>query len=228
MGMARYVWLPAIVVVGAVVAGIGGACSAAALVILGVKYWRSRRDARRCLDHATSFSRAVRLLVAELRAGAHPTAAAEGAAADAAPEVSRLLRELASTSRLDADVTTVLNSQYPVGLRAPVDRLVRAWALAQRYGVALADLLDAVRRDVECWAAFFRDKEAKMAGPRATAAVLSGLPVLGLLLGEGAGAGPVAVLTGTLFGQMVLVVGVGLLCMGLLWTMRLTEAAVRS
>lgn len=225
--LARIMALPLVMAAGAATAGLGGTCAATAITVFGTRYWRSRRHIRRRLALATAFARGVRLLVAELRVGAHPVAAAEGAADDAPPELEVFFRDLAGTTRLGGDATTVPHRHYPAELRAPAGRLLRAWALAQRHGVALADLLDAVRRDVEYEATHLRESEARMAGPRATAAVLSGLPVLGVILGESVGARPVGVLTATSIGQVLLVIGVGLLCAGFLWTMRLTDAGVR-
>lgn len=226
--LARFAALPIVMVAGIATAGPGGACAATATAVVSTRYWRARRRIRRRLVDATAFARGVRLLVAELRVGAPPAAAAEGVADDAPPELGAFFRDLAGTTMLGGDATTVPHHQLPAELRAPGGRLLRAWALAQRHGVPLADLLDAVRRDVEYEAVHLRENEASMAGPRATATVLSGLPVLGMILGESVGAGPIAVLTATSFGQVLLVVGVGLLCAGFLWTMRLTGAEVRS
>lgn len=220
--------LPVVMAAGASTAGIGGACAATAMAVFGARYWRSRRRARRRLADASAFACGVRLLVAELRAGAHPVTAADGAANEATPELCAFFRDLAASTRLGGEVTSVLRGQEPVELRAPAGRLLRAWVLAQRHGVALADLLDAVRRDVEHGAAHLRESEARMAGPRATAAVLSGLPALSLMLGEAVGARPIAVLTATTLGQVLLVTGIGLVCVGLFWTMRLTDAEARS
>lgn len=212
-------------VAGAVIAGAAGLCAGSALVLVGTGYWRSRRDSRHQLERASAWAAGVRLLVAELRAGSHPAAAAEGAATDAAPEAAKVFQNMAATARLGGDVVAVLSAN--AGLIGPTGRMARAWALAERHGVALAELLDSVRRDVEHRVAFARDVEAKMAGPRATAAVLAGLPVLGLLLGESVGSAPLEVLTGETSGQVLLVAGVGLLCAGVVWTGRLTRTAVR-
>lgn len=226
--IARAVVLPVVMVAGATITGVGGSLAAAAITVFGVRYWRSRRTMSRRLADLDAFARGVRLLVAQLRAGAHPVAAVEGAAADSAPGVRAFFRDLAGVTRLGGDATSVLQRQDQTEIRLPAGRLLRAWALAQRHGVALADVLDAVRRDVEHGAAHLRESEATMAGPRATAAVLCGLPVLSLLLGEATGARPVEVLATTSFGQVLLVIGTGLLCAGLLWTMRLTDSEVRS
>lgn len=237
-GFGRPAWLgvvPAGVVFGAVLgvllAGAAGLLAGGALAWSGVRYWRSQQRTRQQWERATAWAAGVRLLVAELRAGAHPAAAAEGAAGDSAPEVARMLRSMAATARLGGDVVATLSAQAgsrsQAGSRTPTARMARAWALAERHGVALAELLDSVRRDVEHRATFAREVDAKMAGPRATAAVLAGLPVLGILLGESAGAAPLRVLTGETAGQVLLVAGTGLLCAGTVWTSRLTRTAVQ-
>ncbi|MDR7301716.1 type II secretion system F family protein [Haloactinomyces albus] len=222
--------VPVAAVAGVLVAGVGGLCAGTALAVLARRYRRSRSDFRRRLSRCTELATGVRLLVAELRAGAHPAVAAEGAAADSAFRVAGIFGDMAAAARLGGDVASTLSGSHEVTaeLREPVGRLARCWMLAERHGVALADLLDAVRRDLEHRAAFMRDVEAKMAGPRATALVLAGLPVLGIVLGEMAGAGPVAVLTGGPVGQGLLMAGTALLCTGVLWTVRLTESVVQS
>ncbi|GAA2791611.1 type II secretion system F family protein [Saccharopolyspora taberi] len=220
------VWYPVAAAAGAVVAGVGGVIGALALGVLVRGYRRSRRDQRNRAERTAELAAGVRLLVAELRVGAHPAVAAEGAARDAAPGVAGVFRDMAVTARLGGDIASALRAHDSAALREPLGRMARAWALAERHGVALADLLEAVRRDLEHRGAFVRDLEAKMAGPRATAAMLAGLPALGLLLGQAVGAAPLAFLTGHLAGQVLLATGVALLCAGMLWTLRLTEGAV--
>jgi tight adherence protein B len=65
-----------------------------------------------------------------------------------------------------------------------------------------------------------------VAGPRASATVLAGLPVLGLLMGSGVGADPWRVLTTTGPGTVLLVLGVALELAGTAWTGRLVRRAV--
>lgn len=228
--------VPAILAFGAATAGIAGFCAATVLLMFSAWYWRTKQASRRRWDSEAELAAGLRLLVAELRAGSHPATAAEGAAVDAGPRAARVFRAMAVSLRLGGEVRSVLyghavnTSGLPGlnGIWGPLARMGRAWELADQYGVALADLLDSVRRDVEHRVAFVRDLEAKMAGPRSTAGVLAGLPLLGLLLGEAAGSAPLAVLTEQLAGQILLMVGVGLLCLGVFWTVRLTETAVRT
>ena len=61
------------------------------------------------------------------------------------------------------------------------------------------------------------------AGPRSSARLLAGLPLLGLAMGSGVGADPWAVLTTTGSGQALLVAGVLLEVAGIAWTGRLVR-----
>ncbi|RKT83990.1 tight adherence protein B [Saccharopolyspora antimicrobica] len=219
----RFLVVPTAAVGGLVLAGPAGLLVGTGLALLGGHHWRSLRGRRARLVRADELTAGLRLLVAQLRAGAHPASAAEGAAAEAGPAVAGVFRDMAATVRLGGDVAAVLRCHDLVELRAPLGRVARAWVLAERHGVALADLLDAVRRDVERRTAFRRGVEAKLAGPRSTAAVLTGLPVCGLLFGEALGAAPLAVLNDGMFGQLLLLVGAALLAAGASWTLRLTE-----
>ena len=65
-----------------------------------------------------------------------------------------------------------------------------------------------------------------LAGPRATATVLTALPVLGILLGELVGAGPLQVLRSGVLGQALVVAGVGLAAAGAAWARAVLRSAV--
>ncbi|MCA1565808.1 MAG: type II secretion system F family protein [Acidobacteria bacterium] len=213
-------------VVGAVLAGAGGALAGVAASATAWRRWRARGARRDRTAAATGLVDALGLLVAELRAGAHPAAAAEAAARDAHPGAAAALGTAAAAARLGGDVPAVLHGAEAPALHPWLGRIADAWALADRHGVPLADLLEAVRVDVEHRARFAADVDARLAGPRATAAVLAGLPALGLLLGQAIGADPFRVLAGTGPGQLLLVVGTGLVCAGVSWSARIVAGAV--
>ncbi|WP_433870990.1 type II secretion system F family protein [Saccharopolyspora sp. CA-218241] len=223
----RWAPIPVAAVLGFLLLGPAGAVAALLLGALARRYARSRRGIRRRLELADELTAGLRLLVAQLRAGAHPAVAADGAAQESDPAVGAAFRAMSTAARWGGDVPKALaESGAPAGLTAPLARLSRAWALADRHGVALAELVDAVRRDVDRRAAFRREVEAELAGPRSTAAVLTALPVVGLALGEAVGTAPLAVLGDGLPGQLLLLTGAGLLAAGIAWTTRLTEAVV--
>lgn len=222
----RLAAVPGAAGIGWLFAGVGGLLAAVLAMLLGLRVAGAYRTHRLSGDQLASLAAALRVVVAELRAGGHPAAAADGAAEDAAPEIADMLRKMAATVRLGGTVPdAVRDTSGP--LAGAWGRVARAWTLAERHGLALADLLDSVRRDLDHRTTVHRDVASRMAGPRATAGVLAVLPVLGLALGEASGAGAVAVLREHPLGQVLLVTGVGLLGAGLLWTARITGTAVR-
>ncbi|WP_170837606.1 type II secretion system F family protein [Actinopolyspora xinjiangensis] len=207
-------------------AGVAVALAAVLLGWLALRHrrWRARAARRLRMLHALVVG--LRVLVGELEAGAHPATAAESAAADSCSEETRVLfAELASTVRLGGSPTDDFGAVHlPAETRRDASRIARRWRLAERHGIPLARLLETVRVDLDHRLRTAREVEAKLAGPRATAAVLLVLPVLGLVLGQLSGAGALAVLTTDQLGRIMLLVGVGLLCAGVLWIQRLTES----
>jgi tight adherence protein B len=215
--------------VGALLAGLGGGLAAAMVTGTAAARWRAGRGHRVAATAATGLSDALGVLVTELRAGAHPADAVQAAAdshIDGSPDVAQTLASVAAAARLGGNVPVMLGGVGPAHLRPWLDRFAKAWALADRYGIPLADLLDAVRCDTEHRVRFAAEVQARLAGPRATAAVLAGLPLLGLALGHAVGAAPWRVLSGTPVGQLLLVIGTGLACGGVLWSARLVSGAV--
>ncbi|SDF17954.1 tight adherence protein B [Blastococcus fimeti] len=106
-------------------------------------------------------------------------------------------------------------------------RVAAATRLSIRTGCSLAAVATAVEDDLRARVRHRAELRAATAGPRASAAVLAGLPVLGLLMGSGVGADPWRVLTTTGTGQVLLVVGVALEAAGLVWSRRLVQRALR-
>jgi len=183
---------------------------------------RVRRERRRRSDGRTLAS-ALELLVGELRSGAHPVLAFAVAAAECDGEVGVCLRGVAARAGLGADVAGGLHA---VAAGSPVagywDRLAVCWQLAAEQGLGMSALMRAAHRDIVERQRFADRVQAGLAGARATAMILAGLPVLGILLGQLIGAAPVAFLTGGGVGAVMLVIGVTLICLGLLWADRIT------
>jgi len=206
--------------------GPGAGVGAAVLSAVLWRRWRSRRRLLAGLDAMTALADAVRSLATGLRTGAHPAEAADLAAVDASPPAAGVLRAVAAAARLDGDIDRALATVTTPVLADALGRLGRAWVLAARHGLSLADVLDAVGRDLDQRARFSRQVLARMAGPRASATVLALLPAVGVALGEAMGARPLHVLTTTVAGQLLLIAGIALLCAGIAWSARLTERVV--
>ena len=167
------------------------------------------------------------MLVGELRVGAHPVAAFDVAAREVDGPVAESLRAVAARARLGADVAAGLRS-FAASSRLPAhwERLALFWRLAQTHGLAIATLMRAAHRDIVERERFSARVDAGMAGARTTAAVLAGLPVLGVGLGQLIGADPLGFLLSGGAGGWLLVVGVTLACCGLLWSDRITGRAL--
>lgn len=200
---------------------------AAAAAILGVTGWcRLRRRAGRMAEArgGAAMVTGLEVLVSELRIGAHPVAAFSTAAEDSPPEVCGAFRAVSARALLGADVPAGLRSA-PTGpaLREDWDRLAVFWQLATEHGLPIAMLMRAAQLDL-MERQRFRDKvHAGMAGARATAGILAGLPLAGIALGHLVGAEPLAFLLGGGAGGVFLAAGVALVCVGLLWCDRITD-----
>lgn len=183
-----------------------------------------RRKATRAAE-SSALQGALGLLVGELRVGAHPVVAFEAAAAEVDGAVATSLRAVAARARLGADVSAGLRS-VATGSTLPGHwmRLSVCWHLAQTQGLAIVALVQAAQRDIVERERFASAVSAGMAGARATATILAGLPVLGVGLGQLIGADPLRFLLSGGAGGWLLVIGVALACAGLWWSDRITDA----
>jgi tight adherence protein B len=186
---------------------------------------------RRCSDRGSGESReletAIDVLVGELRIGAHPAAAFAVAAHETAGPVAGACRAVAARARLGADVAAGLRGVGETSvLQSHWERLAVCWQLAADHGLAMSALMQAAQRDIAERQRFSGQVRAAMAGARATAAILAGLPLLSVVMGQLIGARPMAFLLGGQLGGSLLVVGLMLVCGGLLWSDRITNQAI--
>ncbi|MBD8078883.1 hypothetical protein IF651_07415 [Cellulosimicrobium arenosum] len=103
--------------------------------------------------------------------------------------------------------------------------LVAACRLAVDVGAPLVAVLEETAACVAAEAEARAEREASLAGPRATTRVLLWLPVVGVLLGYVLGADPLATATGGGIGTVGVVLGVLLLLAGCAWSRRLVARA---
>ncbi len=200
--------------------------AAAMLAATASLRYRRRRRSRRGLNESRQLETAIDVLVGELRVGAHPAQAFAVAADETAGPVADSCRAVAARARLGADVTAGLSGVAETStLPAQWDRLAVCWQLASQHGLAMSTLMRAAQRDIAERQRFSEQVTSAMAGARATAAILAGLPVLSVALGQLIGADPVAFLLAGHAGGWLLLVGVTLVCSGLLWSDRITDRA---
>lgn len=208
--------------VGLAAAGPLQACAAALLAAVVADLRRRARTHRARLSGFASWERALDDASSALRAGAGPDLALNRAAAGVAdPGVAAVLRAARSHARLGGDVAAALR-----GADDPVAAdLAGAWLLAGRHGVPLATTVDGLRADVGARRERAVRADATLAGPRATAVILTALPGFGVLMGSGFGADPLGVLLSRPIGGILSLVGAGFLAAGLLWTDRIVDGA---
>jgi tight adherence protein B len=183
----------------------------------------ARARASRRMESA-ALQGAMSVLVGELRVGVHPVVAFESAAAETDGAVATSLRAVAARARLGADVAAGLRA-VAAGSAVPSywERLSVCWSLAQTQGLAIVALVRTAERDIVERERFASRVAAGMAGARATTAILAGLPVLGVGLGQLIGAQPVRFLLSGGVGGWLLLIGVALACAGLWWSDRITD-----
>lgn len=186
--------------------------------------YRRRRRTRYALSEGQALEGALDVLVGELRVGSHPVRAFGVAAGETAGAVAESLRAVAARAGLGADVAAGLRAAAKSStMPAHWDRLALCWQLASDHGLAIATLMRAAQRDIAERQRFSARVTSSMAGARATATILAGLPALGVLLGQLIGARPLAFLLNGHAGGWLLVVGSTLACVGLLWADRITD-----
>lgn len=209
---------------------IGVAAGIASGIVAAVWISRARRRAaeRRAAADEALLRRALAVMVAEMSVGAPMVSACRAAAEEVgvgpdesgrgvAGELGRIAAHVELGGELDAVQPAVPG----------MARICEAWSTSVRHGLPMAALLEAVRRDLAQRREFLARTEASLAGPRATAMVLAGLPLLGIGLGQLMGAHPLGVLFGSPLGGILLVVGVALAAAGVLWADAIVAKVLR-
>ncbi|AZG47445.1 type II secretion system F family protein [Gordonia insulae] len=209
----------------AMIAGSGQVAVAVSLVCVTLM-WRRRRSRRTRgqEQEASDLALALSVMIAELSVGAPPahacaSAARELARARADSPVVAGLGTMAGRAELGGEVVAEGEASGHLSWR----RVGVAWQLADRHGLPIVELLESVRADLLARKQFAARTRAGLAGPRATATVLAGLPVIGILLGELMGAHPLGVLLGGRLGGLLLIIGTALSMAGLVWADRITD-----
>ncbi|GII53699.1 hypothetical protein Pth03_20880 [Planotetraspora thailandica] len=167
-------------------------------------------------------------LVAELAAGRQPGEALARAAmavrfADRSDDGALL--PVAAAARDGGDVPAALLRAAPPWGGDGLVRLAACWRVSVTVGGDLVALVQRVEASLREEETHRQDVGAQLAGPRATARMLAGLPVLGVLMAAGLGMDPVGFLLGGPAGFACLVTGLVLDAAGVWWTRALAARA---
>jgi tight adherence protein B len=213
----------------ATLAGLAGVLTATMLGATGVLLGRRLVVERRRRRALPEVLRGLRTLNRELRAGAAPLTAVDGAARAGQGAGTRVLTSLAVLMRSGSDdapagadpaVAVSAGAVAEVEDRA-LEVLRSGWLLSRRHGVAFGRVVSGIADELSDEVAAEQARAAQLAGPRMSGYVMAGLPLMGLLLGAGMGVNPAQVLFGSAAGQVLLMVGVALMCAGLFWSARI-------
>lgn len=178
--------------------------------------WRDRAlAARRGGERRRAVITLCRTLAAELRAGQPPEEALRLAVAQAGPSVSAI-----SDSR---SLRTAAGNDPHL---AALSYLAVCWDVATETGAGLATVVDGLAENLTEQEEHRAEALARTAGPRTTAFVLGGLPVVGVLMSAGLGGSPLVFLFTTRLGIACLVGGIALDLLGVWWTVRMLQGAV--
>lgn len=198
---------------------LGPALEQARTQVGQVKTWLVKR--RTYAQRRSASIEFLGALSAELGVGQPLTTAFERAAQSIPVVICPLSR---SAARMGGDIPESLRADA-TGERLPALRALSAlWQVSEESGASLATAVERLAKTQLASEEIRGTLQAELAGPKATAKVLAGLPALGLLLGASLGGDPIGWLTGSIWGIAILIVGVGLEALGILWVSRMMRA----
>lgn len=212
---------------GLVVLGPALALLLAGAGVVAVRVGRARQRTRERTEERRRAVEACAALAAELRAGRAPAQALGVAASLARGPFRAALEAAAAAAGWGADVPTALlgGSARATSVPEVLRGLAACWQVCATAGSGLAASVERLADGLRARQSQERAVSAALAGPRASAALLAGLPLVGIALAAGLGAHPVHVLLHTSLGAGCLLVGVALDGLGLWWTGRIVARA---
>ncbi|WP_344016193.1 type II secretion system F family protein [Streptomyces thermospinosisporus] len=163
-------------------------------------------------------------LAGEVRAGRQPGEELLRAALDSGGLGDAQATVLAA-ARFGGDVPGALAAAARQPGAEGLRGLAACWRVAVDQGAGLADGLDRLEAALRAERDQRNDLRAQLAGARATAVLLAGLPVLGLALGAALGADPLHILLHTPAGLGCLAAGAVLEGLGLWWVRHIMRGA---
>lgn len=185
----------------------------AVLAALGAWWlWRRGRRRREAVDTAARVLEATELMAAELATG-RGLGEVLGEAAHGWPP----LRAAVEASLLGLDVPEAIRGAAGSPGAHGLTLLAAGWEVAQRTGFGLAEVTAGIAEDLRADLATDRVVLAELASARATAWLVSLLPVLAWAMGSATGGDPLGFLLGGPFGLLCLTFGLALELMGLAW-----------
>lgn len=179
-------------------------------------HWRSLLGRRReAAERRRSVVALCRVLATELRAGQPPEEALRVSVAESGPALLPVTdaESLRGAAESDPDLWALAY-------------VAVCWEVAADTGAGLAEVVDTLADSLTEQEEQRDEAIARTNGPRTTALVLSGLPVVGVVMSAGLGGSPLEFLFTTPLGVACLVSGIALNLLGTWWTLRMLRGAV--
>lgn len=197
--------------------------SAGVLTAVAASSWAQARERRRVANRLARAVETLQAVAAELRAGNDLAAALRSAGTVADTAMCAALTRAAQAIQMGDDPAASLERTAADG----VDQLAGLVRLSGSRGIALAEAVEVLAGDATEQAIARRDVASLLAGPRATAALLTLLPVFGIVMGQTIGADPWQVLLHTSAGAIAMIAGTVLAAAGVIWTGAMVRGAER-
>lgn len=201
--------------------------TALAGLLAGIVAWKiiaSHLRANKDKQRTRVLAQFLGLVTAELSAGAEVGSAITSAAEEIADEeISTAMAVAGRTTRAGRSGAQALHWHSK---KIPqLKPLAAVWAVSETYGISLTELLANAQQRIDSAHRRASATAASLQGAKATATILSLLPLLGIGMGYAMGVDTVGFLLGGGIGGLLLVVGVGLLCAGIVLSHKIIVAA---
>lgn len=212
-----------VALLGWVLGGRSGAVAAVTLTMITGTIMRvawAHRTLRTVRKRRAEVVQSCACLAGYMKLGHVPAVALARAAADCP-----ILEPIMASQLIGGDVAATFRE---CGLKPGAEGLIEvadAWQITQATGASLTAAMDAVAQRQLEERALTRLVAAELAAPRATGRLLAALPLLGMGMGTAFGGNPVIFLLSSAIGNCCLLLGVALVCTGVLWSERLADRA---
>ncbi|WP_075724420.1 hypothetical protein [Corynebacterium aquilae] len=193
-------------------------------LITGTIHWSIRHHRTQRAHHRDTHTTAAILttLIANLRAGAHPTQALAHTATHLPDNTPPAIATTIGAAARHPDHGPRILSTSPHPHLKHIGHLL---TLANQHGIAPTPLLVAHRNHLDHTLDHHATTRAHLKGPQATATTLTILPALGIAMGETMGAHPTTYLLTTTTGNALLTIGVLLTLAGHITTTTIISRA---
>ena len=195
----------------------------AGLLMVGITVaWvvQARMGQKRALKQAKEVARAAQVLESLLALGHVPISALSLASGECP-----IFEPAVAAVRMGGDPWEIMEHMSKVPGQAGLVQIGQAWRVCQVSGASMRESLETVRKNLEEDANTAGVIAGELAGPRATGQILAVLPLFGMGMAYAVGANPTQFFTEGVLGRSCLLLGIGLGCLGLVWSELVAQRA---